>query len=251
QGDVEAIYESRKSLANFFLNLYNHERAIFYLQEALEMARLQSSIRKLMVEATHNLGKAYMCCGRLEDALITFEQARKAAREDRNLEADRTTTLSLSDCYLRIALKLEGEGKYNEALGHYIECMRILNESCAGENLGDVQYRMGCTYQSTGNLTAAMKYLEDFLASSQQTGDNQGEAMAHAALAECLERQGDSHKALEHLDKFLKLTETSSGQLAEHARACCKIGQAHSKMGKLGAAVEFFEKHYNLVTSLA
>ncbi|KAJ3288338.1 Tetratricopeptide repeat protein 29, partial [Borealophlyctis nickersoniae] len=188
KGDSTAIYQTRKHLASYFQDLGNDEVAAGYYREALDIASLISGDRTWEVEGARNLGTVLESSGKSAEALEYYEQSRKLARLTKNQEAENLASKAIVNVRMNVAEQLEDEGKYQEAISHYTECIEVLESgSSDAQLLNDVHYRLGKAYKQIGDIETAIKYLEAFLEKAKSFGDKTKEGFAQAALASCYE----------------------------------------------------------------
>ncbi|KAI9098122.1 hypothetical protein DFS34DRAFT_619691 [Phlyctochytrium arcticum] len=250
-GQHAQIYASQKAIARHFQSLGKHSVAIGYYREAYERARRISNDRTLEIESTRNLGQALEMDGQPMEASEMYAKSRTLAREQKSSEAETLAAKSLVSVRMKLARNLEKEGEYAEAIAQYTQCVSILNESCPDpRTINDLNYRIGRACQRNDDTPTAIKYLEIFLENVRKHGDVVKEGMAQSALASSYERSGDLARAAEYLQNFLSLTSNDDSQKAGQARACNHLGILYNRMGQFDAAVEHFERHYELACEI-
>lgn len=77
--------------------------------------------------------------------------------------------------------------------------------------------------------------------------DDQGKAFA--ALAAAHQQLGDLPKAVECLEKFLRIAQDSEN-LAQQAEACANLGVVHGRARSFADSIKYFEQAYELCRTM-
>ncbi|MEZ4900891.1 MAG: tetratricopeptide repeat protein [Spirosomataceae bacterium] len=143
----------------------------------LKARRLQEKSNNLMAlrSTIPNLGSFYVALGRFQEALQCFQEAEKIAQK---LDDQRLKAYIVS----QQAEIFEKQGKYKEALGHFLQAAKIHEISQATQWLPRIYARIGGVYLSLKEYDKALQYT--------QTADS------------LYKSQVDSKEALEHVSQI-------------------------------------------------
>nr|KAJ3422785.1 Tetratricopeptide repeat protein 29 [Polyrhizophydium stewartii] len=240
-GDASAIYESKKSLANFFLASESFDLAIAYFKEAHDTASRIQNNAAAEIEATRNLGLALEKAGQIDQAIGFLERSRSIAVDRGNAEGELRASQDL----------LEHSGNYPDAISHYAQCLDYLKHGAHDErSICDLEFRLGKANKEIGQIETAIKYLESFVSKAKTLNDKNKEGWAQATLASCYESSGNPQLAASYLQQFVAIAESDPTQRVAESQACNQLGMLFNKMGQFDLAVTYFERHFRLMTEI-
>ena len=112
-------------------------------------------------------------------------------------------------------------------------------------NLKDLQHALGIAYFRLGDFQKAIEYLERHLKISKEVGDRAGEGIAYGNLGIAYGSLGDFQKAIEYLERNLKISK-EVGDRAGEGKAYGNLGNAYCRLGDFQKAIEYHERHLKI-----
>ena len=112
-------------------------------------------------------------------------------------------------------------------------------------NLKDLQHALGLAYYSLGDFRKAIEYLERHLKISKEVGDRAGEGGAYCNLGVAYRNLGYFQKAIEYHEQHLKISK-EVGDRAGEGIAYCNLGNAYDSLGDFQKAIEYHERHLKI-----
>lgn len=249
-GIPKSIYEAKTNLGDRFASLNDLKTAIGHYRDALRMSKKLKDGHAAQIAANLCLGSALEQQGNLTEALENYEQSRKHSKSDQKSSEEQKATKCIVSVRVKIAEQLENSGDVTGAVDHYMNCLEIIKNSCPDDMtaMQDINYRIGKAQQRIGNIDLAVEYLQAFAENCHALNNMEKEGMAQAALASCFESSGDTFSAIGHLTKLLSLSEKYGIGKKERAQACNRLGVIYNKIGEYSLAIEFFEKHFAILS---
>ncbi len=211
------------------LNLGNAVWRAGRIQDALLHYEQALQIKPDYAGAHLDLGAALIKLGRPEDAIRHYEQAVQIAPDSAEAHRD-------------LGVGLERLGRVPEAIGHYEKALEIDPDFAETHNdLGNALLRLGKIPEGIEQYEQALKL-------------NPGSAETHINLGGALSRQGKFEEAIFHYTEALRIKPGS-------AEAHNNLGGALERTGKFPEAMEHYEQalrlkpdyadaHYNLGAAL-
>lgn len=249
-GDPKSIYQAKTNLGDRFASLNDLTTAIGHYRDALRMARKLKDGHAAQIAGNLCLGSALEQQGNLTEALENYEQSRKYAKAGQKTSEEQKATESIVVVRVKIAEQLENSGDNTGAVDHYMNCLEIIKTSCPDDTaaMQEINFRLGKAHQRIGNIDLAVEYLQAFAENCHALNNLEMEGMAQAALASCFESSGDTFSAIGHLTKLLSYSEKYGIGKKERAQACNRLGVIYNKIGEYSLAIEFFEKHFSILS---
>lgn len=180
------------------------------------------------------------------------------------------------------------QSKYEKAIEHYNECLRLSEEigekqkiAAAFNNLGVLYYRqgnlklaidyylkglkkleevdnkdgvagalnnIGNIYKEIGDLDEARSYYQKSLAISEKIGNKNWAGVSYNSLGEIYLKEGDYETTLEYCKKSIELNE-AIGNLQGKASAIANIGSVYLQQGNVEKAIEQFKLSIEMMRS--
>jgi adenylate cyclase len=220
QGTARAIQgDLPRSLDHYQKSLLIYEE----LKDEDHVAAILNNISKIHLDMTnYPLG-----LGSLEKARIINEKNGNRTWLANNLNNMATAYLAMKDVpkaleYLEMALRID------EEIGDSAAMANILM------NIGNIQVRQG-------DHGPALENLERSLALFDASNDQEGLASAHANIGNFHFQKGDNILALTNCQKALAVAETL-GSVRVQLNACECLYQSYKAMGRIGPALDHYER---------
>jgi len=125
--------------------------------------------------------------------------------------------------HLNLANELEKQGRYDEAISHYTEAIRIAPDA------QKARYGLGALLSELGDLEKAIEYLSEVMRADP------GFAEGHVNFGITLAKHGDLEDARLHFVKALEIK-------PRYARACYNLGLVLQMQGKTDNAADRFRE---------
>ena len=85
--------------------------------------------------------------------------------------------------------------------------------------------------------------------SKEGEGKDDDQGKAYSALAAAYQKLGDAPKAVESLERFLRIAQDSENY-PQQAEACTNLGVVHSRAHNFTESIKYFEQAYELSRSM-
>jgi tetratricopeptide (TPR) repeat protein len=184
------------------------------VQEAIVHFDQALRIRPHYAEAQYNLGHTLSQVGKFEEAIGHYEQALLLKPDDAEAHND------LGTCLSRL-------GKVQEAIAHHEQALRIKPDYAAAH------YNLGIALKQAGRIPEAIEHLEQALRIKPDY------AAAHYNLGTTLGQAGRIPEAIEHLEQALRIK-------PDYAEAHYNLGMALVQVGRMPEAIEHLEQALRL-----
>ena len=115
------------------------------------------------------------------------------------------------------------------------------NTGDANVNSKNFQYALGIVYFSRGDFRKAIEYLERYLKISKEEGDRAEEGSAYCYLGIAYYSLGDFQKAIEYHGQDLKISK-EVGDRAGEGRAYSGLGNGYYSFGDFQKAIQYHEQ---------
>lgn len=249
QGDTAHVYESYIRLADYYVKNKDWKTSFFFHEKCLEVAQITGDIRVEM-SANHALGTIYQLMADFDGARNFHEKHEQLATQADIFEEIANANVELYKVYLTVAERYEGQEEIDIALEIYQKCLEAAKKSWDRSAEGEANGRIGnLLLMHKKDAQASLPYLREQSQIASDLGYAEGRCRACSSLALALDSLGQAEKALNELKLVHKISE-QAGDSYLQAQACKALGTLYSKVGKLEAAVEILQKHFNLLKSI-
>ena len=121
-----------------------------------------------------------------------------------------------------------------------------------GDRVGEgmAYCNLGNPYYSLGDFQKAIEYLERYLKISKEVGDRAGEGKAYGNLGVAFRNLGDFQKAIEYHERHLKISKEVGDRVGE-GKAYCNLGNAYDCLGDFQKAIEYLERGLKIFKEVA
>lgn len=201
--DQEATYTAIAGEQRYLLG--NFPTARQYLERTLEVLPVSEASQKL--STLKRLGETYHGLGQYDDAIATFENALKLAKEQMNQEMIAAITNVLGRSYLALR-------KLDDAKSHFDKALEIARANQDIANQGDAIFYIGAIHVSHDDYDGATSYYQKSLELYEQIDDPRRIGMAKTNLGGMALEQGDVESAQRLFDDALTIA-TELGNLRE------------------------------------
>jgi len=210
-----------------YLLLWGHYGLMTDLHE-----RLQGKITDPAIAATSvgNLGSAYYRMGRLQRAMVCYEDALRLSRENHSRWAEGVWLGGLGGCFADIGQTARAVDLYEQALQVSREVGNRRGEESQLGNLGNRSLEIG-------RFAPALDFYEQAIKIDREIADKQGLALDLDNLGSCYVLLGKTVEAMGCFDEALAIARETSHRLAEAG--------VHSYVGDL----ELFRGNYRTATN--
>ena len=200
-----------------------------------------------------NLGVALQKAGRVQEAIVHYEEALRAAPDDATAHYNLGTALEEAgrvpeaiahweqavqirpdfvEAHDNLGVALVHSGRVPEAIAHYEQALRIKPDFARSHyNLGVALTRLGKATEAIGHFEQALRINPDY-------------AEAHGNLGVALERAGRVPEAIVHYERALQIK-------PDYAEVHYNLGLTLWQAGEVKAAVEHWEKVVRLAPDYA
>jgi tetratricopeptide (TPR) repeat protein len=248
QGDTVSVYSAFNKLADFYVESHDWKTSFFFHEKCLEVAQLTNDSRGEM-SANHSLGMIYQLMFDFVGAKSFHEKHEEIAIAIDVFEEIARANVELYKVYLVLAERYESQGLSDEALIMYFKCLESAKKSWDRAAEGEANGKVGNLLLNKGEVQQCIPYLKQQSQIAADLGEAEGRCRACSALALALDLLGQSDKALVELTLVHTISE-QAGDTYLQAQACKSLGTLFSKMGKLEAAVDILQRHFNLLKTI-
>ena len=244
------------------------------LAELREKLLGQLTLPELQMSNLAGLGIVYRLLGRVDEAVVHFDQALSIARETNNRQGEGVVLGHLGSIYhelgyvekcikfLENALVIAQEfkdrrkegielghlglayctlGKTQEGMDYYKQSLAIAREIGDRREEGMQLGNLGSAYRDIGRTEQAIDYYQQALVILRETGDRRGECFQ-------LGRLGRGYYKLDQLDKSIKYLEEAlslARQINSRRQECIWLGHmglAYYASGRVERAIELYQE---------
>lgn len=146
----------------------------------------------------NNIGLIYDEKGDDENALKNYEQARAISKEIGVREGEFTTLNNIGAIYYNL-------GDYENALEYYNQAFAISKEIGNRKGEGVAYHNIGFIYDKKGSYENALKYYNQALAISKEIGNKEGEVKTFRSISSIYQEKGDYENSLRYLEQALAI----------------------------------------------
>lgn len=214
-----------------------------YLEEAARLlSQYEPGNKADLAFVWHIIGKSYYFNGKPKLAYPYFENSLPLWIDTFGENNENTAR-----CYNALALCYNESGNYEKSIDYGLKAIRSLKKSPSGENhpdLGAYIYNVGYIYFSKGDLTGALKFLEEALEITQtKLGDHYDTALCLTLLGNTNASLGNGTKAIEYQLLALEMFKKVLGPEDGYIYACYKaIGRAYNINRQYPQALDYYKK---------
>jgi CHAT domain-containing protein/uncharacterized protein HemY len=229
---------SLNRVGSIYYQLGENYKALDYLDRSLKLS--QTILDKFReAEARFLMGQVYDRLGRKRRALDSSVQSLAISREIKNprLEAAAHSHIAMVNQYL-------GDGQ--QALDSLNQMIRIY------QTLGDkareaaAHVMLGYTFAVLGDRQQALAKIEQ----AEKIGLSERDASGFSNIGEAYFGLNEPKKALEYLNRSLKLIFTKKRRSEDDARIFDNLGNAYTALGEKQKALEYFEQALKIIHGL-
>jgi len=264
-------------------NLFdNHEKAIRYGQDALELSKKNSDIpgmikstllladinlkklfnskdaRKYLnqtvtyteeigdqsnkIQATIMIGSSYIMEGNHTEAIKSLDEAQNMLDALDDIKMQAAIYAAYGMAYLFIS-------EYDKSLEYNLKCLEIGEHFSNKTTLGNVHNNSATIYFNINRNEDALKHFKSALILYQETGNQQGIVRVNTNISQVYSRQRDLEKALNHAQTALRIAE----KINSHHQICIclnNLGDINKEMGEIDKALNFFLETYSKAEEL-
>ena len=161
-------------------------------------------------KAYNNLGVALQAQGRLDDAIMDYQEALR-------IKPENETTL------INLGVALQAQGHTDDAIQHFLEALRIKPDSEEGN------FNLGNAYKKKGQMDNAIRYYREALRINPEN------EKIHTNLGFALQTKGRLDDAIKHYQEALRIK-------PEDEKAHNNMAIALINKGNIDGAIKHFQK---------
>lgn len=245
KGDTRVVFACFNALSDYYLRLMDCKTCIYFLEKCLDIAKSTSDVGAEM-SASHRLGCAYEA---LKDTVACtgfHERHLQMAREQGDVAQENIACRELVRMYRAKAVEMEAAQDLEAASQLYRRCLDCAQECADRAAEGQANYSVGRSLVLLNKPDKALPFLKNYLEISKESeGKSEDQGKAFAALAAAYQKLGDVPRAVESLEKLLRIAQDSDN-LAQQAEACTNLGVVHSRSHAFAESIKNFELAYEL-----
>ncbi|KAI8490940.1 hypothetical protein Bbelb_313590 [Branchiostoma belcheri] len=247
------IADILSALGNICIHLGDHEEAVCYFEQVLEMSRSfcgEITAHRVIAASLSNLGNAWGSHGDHIKAINFYEQALKMNRDIygyHKLHIDIANSLnSLGNAWMNL-------GDYRKALSYHEQSLHmklsLYGYNNAHPDIAMTLYNLGIDWRNLGDFKKAISYDEQAL---QTRRSIYGFSTAHPDIARSLDslgincgELGDHRKALSYHYQALQIRKSIYGPSTAHPDITAShnnLGNAWKSLGYYKMAVSSYEQ---------
>ncbi|XP_019951335.2 tetratricopeptide repeat protein 29 isoform X1 [Paralichthys olivaceus] len=240
-GSWSVVCEQRLFLGRYFSAPEDLWLSLHFYRSCAERGRSRPA-----TEARACMAELYLQQGELEEAKQQAELCLRQADDGGWLDlSGRPLRLRAYQALWKIYDKLAAApliaADYSEAL-ELLHRGYIMATECRSEDKqleGEAAYRLGLTYQLTGDHNTAKKFFNTCMQICGTMQDADGLGKAYKAIAKSVESEGNTDETVRYLEKLVDITR-SSGRQDNLADACLCLGNIYYSTRQYSRACEFF-----------
>jgi len=214
----------RKAMAE-----YKWDDAIGHFNEAMKEAKGTELV------ALYNLiGICHYTPGRLNQALESFEESARLAKEFNDKEGEAIALGNIGNIY-------QTKGELDKALKYFEDGLKIDREMDRKKGIAAKLGNIGLIYQTKGELDKALKYSEDALKITKEMGNKEDEAKILGNIGVIYQTKGELDKALKYHEEALKL-DREIGNKEGEAQDLGNIGNIYAQKGDFNKALDYLNQ---------
>ncbi|MEM3444952.1 MAG: tetratricopeptide repeat protein [Thermoplasmata archaeon] len=219
--------------AEDFAKIYATEEAIKYA----EIARFcyeKTGEREQLMKASLFLADMWVLNGKYDEAQKAYEDVKKLAEREGNLEMVGMAVARVGLCYHR-------KGLMNKALEHLQEALEIFEKSGLKREYARTLRQIGWVYERKGDFVKSLDYVSRSLTLTEELGDPAELADAYHRLGTTQLSIGLMEEAEKNLSKAIEIRK-SQNLLKGLADSYNNLGVLYHDTGHIEKAVEYYLK---------
>ncbi|XP_034424803.1 tetratricopeptide repeat protein 29 [Hippoglossus hippoglossus] len=248
-GSWSVVCEQRLFLGRYFSAPEDQWLSLHFYQSCADRGCSRPA-----TEARACMAELYLQQGELEEAKQQAELCVRQAEDGGWLDlSGRPLRLRACETLWRIYDTLAAApliaANYTEALELLNKGYIMATESEDKQLEGEAAYRLGLTYQLTGDHNTAKKFLNTCMQICGTTQDADGLGKAYKAMAKSIESEGNTDETVHCLEKLVDITR-STGQQDNLADACLCLGNIYYNTHQYSRACEFFLQGFEVACGI-
>jgi len=248
RGDSEQVYASYEALAHDFHAAQDYKTSIYFYEKCLDLAESMEDLAQ-QCNSNLNLGLTHDAMGDTAAAIRFHEKHRALAESMGAAQRLHTANQQLVEAYRRYAEEHERKEDHATAVLLYKRCLVAAQDANDLRSEGLATYRLGVACAALGDKNESIDFQQRYLHICKKLGDQLGEGAACAALAHSFKEQGQTELAMQYLTKYEAIAQRNKQAVAQ-AEACAALGSIHSAGGDHHAAVNCFEKTFDIARTV-
>ncbi|MCW3075690.1 MAG: hypothetical protein JWO32_299 [Bacteroidetes bacterium] len=252
-------YTLKRELALSYQYLSNYYETSGLIPKAFENYFKSLNIREEIgdiigiAESNNNGGNLYKEQGNLSKALELYNKVR-TVRENiqKKNPADKSNIKGLAGAYNNIGLIYKKQRKYNLALGHFFNALKLKKEISENLSAANSLANIGSTYSELKNYSLSQQYCFEALAIYKNYNDKRGEASVYFNMAQNYVGEASSSYGTKRAAKILEGTSSIEQALtlakqindASLINDCYQTLSTLSELKKDYAQSLLYYKHY-------
>lgn len=165
------------------------------------------------------------------------------------VEEVKKANIELYKVYMVIAVRMDNLNSNGEALEMYFKCLASARKCWDKAAEGEANGKIGNMYLQCGEADKSIPYLRQQSEIASELGYAEGRCRACSSLAIAFDTLGQDDKALAELRMVQTISEQAGDALLQ-AQASKALGTLYSKVSNFEAAVEAFQRHFNLLKAI-
>ena len=233
-GEATRLCSAYPDAAAHCLDLRQHPRErIAWLEAAIEAAR---RLRNRKAEANHldNLGVAYNCLGRYQEAIKHHQQALEIAQELDDRQREGVVLGNLGNVYARL-------GEVSRAIRYHQQALEIARKTGDRWSEGVALGSLGNAYARLGEARRSIKYYKQALEIAREIGDRRSEGVALGNIGLVYGRLGEVERAMQYHQQALEIAREIGDRRGEGAELS-NLGNVYADLGEMRQAVEYTQQ---------
>ena len=193
-------------------------------------------------ESYNTMGMSYLDIGKLDVAVLYFEQAVNIARDEKNLELEGRGLGNLGLVYTTM-------GYLERAIEFHEENLAIARQTENAAQEGKALGNLGRVYRQKGNPEKAIRLHRKELSIAQSLSDRYKEAAALHSLGETYRQMGRSGDAVKHYQQSLAIAR-DIGDKTRVERILNSMGKLYLDSGESREAVALFKQTLDIARKI-
>lgn len=191
------------SICNNYSKLKQYAKALEYGQKSLALKKILKD-NKGISNSMITLGEAYMGMGNMQQALITYKEALKIAKEEK-ITAEEAT------CYFNMAKIFIAQKKDSMAIAYFKKTKLLAIQLDNKQMVANADVELNALYNNTDSLKQTEKVLVTSLATFKETGSLDKEADNYKRLSDFYVANKQYDKAFENINKYYAVKDSMTG----------------------------------------
>ncbi len=224
-------------LSHEFYSISNYEQALYYAQEAKELASKLNFTKGLGI-LYNTIGDIYWYKGNLTLSTDNYFNALKIFEKLNDKKY-------IADCNRNVGWVYFDDGNYGKAFNYYNASLAINQKLNRKKDIAGNYSDLGILFYFQKNNTKALDYYFKALKIEEELGLKEGIAGAFVNISNIYKDQNEFSKSLDYLFKSLKISKGIDNKTGI-AYAFGNIGIVYGKTGKFKEAEQYLKKAISL-----